>query len=97
MTRAVGRPLGSIDRNGRALRVPGKGYARDHVKLTVGENIRRVREEANVAATELAAAVEVSRSTILAYEGARRCVPLHMLWRIAAALGCRVDALTGGL
>jgi DNA-binding XRE family transcriptional regulator len=97
MTRPVGRPLGSVDLNGRSLRVPSKGYARDHVALNVGEAIRRVREMHGVAAEELACALECSRNTIMAYERGAKLPPLHMLWRISAALGCRLESLTGEL
>ncbi len=94
-SRKLGRPCGSVDRNGRALRVPLRAYAHDHVALVIGEAIRRARESQDVAASELAAAIDVGTSAVLAYERGARLAPLHQLWRIAAALGVRLDSIVG--
>lgn len=90
--RAPGRPRGSKDRHGKAQRVPirSDAYAR-HV-AAIGERIRDIREERDVARSELAAALNVWESTVTNWEnGSTRRVPtLRRLVQIAQALDCMV-------
>jgi len=88
-----GRPLGSVDRRGRALPVQGIGYARDKAAMHLGDAIRAARERMDVSAEELAGRLEVSKQTVMGWEAGRACPSLAQLLRVAWALGVRVAEL----
>ena len=88
---AVSRPRGSRDRLGKARRVD-----RDALSFAVrafGEQLRHVREDADIAASELAAAIGVGVTTVHSWEASRRIPPLHRLVAIAMALRVPFDHL----
>lgn len=91
MSRAVGRPRGSRDRCG-AARFVDSGV-RDFVVRAFGEQIRRARESADVAADELAMAIGCHPRTIHGLEAGTRTPRLSTLVAIAMALGVPVDHL----
>lgn len=91
MKRAIGRPLGGRTRLGRAYRVNA-----EQLQLAVrsfGEQIRRVREDADVSVSELAAACGLSVFTIHEYERQRVRPSLRSLVAIAMALRVPFDHL----
>lgn len=89
--RAVGRPPGSRDRCGAARRVDAQDVRA--MTLLFGDHLRRVREEANVSATELAAAVGYCVDTIHAYERGAIVPSLRALIAIAFALKLPLEHL----
>jgi ribosome-binding protein aMBF1 (putative translation factor) len=94
MLRRMGRPRGSRDRMGRALRTPHDDrYARAWAAHNVGEAIRAARERQDIAASELAAAVGVSASCVHQWESGRACPTLGRVMRIAWALGVSPSSL----
>ena len=87
----TGRPRGSRDRLGRCTRrvpisEPFVRYMRE-----VGVRIRELREEQDVAASELAAALNVHRATVQHWESGIRTPTIANLYRISVALGVRVS------
>lgn len=89
--RPPGRPRGMTDRHGHALRVaPG---AEIPVMRAFAEHLRYVREEADIAVAELAAALGVENNTVHGWESGRTRPHLHTLIRIAMALGVPLDHL----
>lgn len=89
--RGRGRPRGSCDRRGRAYRV--NGDALTFTLRSFGEQMRHVREEADVSADELAAATGLSKQTIFAYERAAIRPSLRSIVAIAMALRVPIDHL----
>lgn len=86
-----GRPRGSRDRHGKAKRVDGRALR--FAVRAFGEQIRRVRESADVSAAELAAATGLNVMTIHAYERAAARPSLRSVVAIAMALRVPVDHL----
>lgn len=84
------RPKGSPDRHGRCVRAVTEGEA-DRLVAGVGPRIRLIREESDVSATELAAALEINPLTVHHWEAGRRNPTLGNVYRVAAALGVRVS------
>ncbi len=89
--RKTGRPRGSVDRRGAARRVSPSVLS--FVVRSFGEQIRRVRENANVSADELAVAIGVDPETVMRWESTRRVPRLRNLVAIAIALRVPVDHL----
>lgn len=87
----MGRPRGSKDRRGKARLVDGRALG--FVVRAFGEQMRRAREEANVSASELAAAVQLDVATIHRYENASARPSLRSVVAIAMALGVPVEHL----
>lgn len=89
--RGRGRPLGSRDRNGRARPIDHRARemsAWRHLCLAFGARLRFLREERNIAATELAAAIGSCKQTIWQWERGE-CMPsMPVLLMTAAALDC---------
>lgn len=84
----MGRPRGSKDRGGRALRTPHDDrYALAYAALHVGRAIREAREAMDIAASELAAAIDVDPSAVHSWERGAHCPCLGRLMRVAWALG----------
>ena len=107
LPRSPGRPIGSVDRSGRAVRAQVQ-HRRSPRWLAfcraLGAQLRRCRESRNIAATELAAAIGAHVQTVWIWERGRQAPCLPMLVAIAAALGCSLadllpdaDALGGPL
>lgn len=92
---AIGRPLGARDRRGRCVRAVPKNEAR-HWLDGVGEAIRHCREEQDVSALELAAAIGVCDKTIHAWERGRIRPRLLHVYSIAVALGIQLNDLLEG-
>ena len=59
----------------------------------VGEQVRRLREDAGLRGNELAARVGLSRASIANLEAGKQAVPLHTFAAIAQVLGADVAAL----
>lgn len=89
--RGRGRPRGSRDRRGRAFRVDVNALA--FTMRSFGEQMRHVREDADVSADELAQAVGVSVDVVLHWEAGRRTPRLRNLVSVAMALRVPVDHL----
>lgn len=90
-TRKLGRPLGSIDRRGRAQRVSSaarRPTAWRALCEAFGARLRQLREEQDIAASELAAAIGASRYAILSWERGDRMPSMTVLCMVATALGC---------
>ena len=85
----TGRPLGSRDRHGRCVRAVPLVEAYRTV-AQIGAHIRVLREEQDVSAAELAAALEIDPGTVLNWEAGRRRPTLTACVRIATALGVRL-------
>ncbi len=79
------------DRTGKAKRVDCQALA--FVVRSYGEQIRRVREDADVSAAELAAAIGVHERTVAHWETGARIPRLNHLTAIAMALRVPVDHL----
>ena len=62
--------------------------------MTVGENIRRIRQERNLTQKQLGELVGASEAYIRAYESGRRNPKLKSLETIAKALAVNVEVLT---
>ena len=62
--------------------------------MTVGENIRRIRQERNLTQKQLGELVGASEAYIRAYESGRRNPKLKSLETIAQALAVNVEVLT---
>lgn len=85
----TGRPPGSQTRFGRALRrvplrEPEVRWLRD-----VGARMRELREEQDIAASEVAAALGVNDRTIHGWERGYRAPMLANVYRYAAAIGVK--------
>lgn len=70
-----------------------KAIATDHV---VGENVRRLRAEADLTLAELSAALGISHQQLQKYETGANRVSAGMLYELARALALPVDALFDG-
>ena len=57
-------------------------------RMTVGENIKRLRENQGLKQSELARLIGVSRATMSQYEADIICPRMGNVERLAAALGC---------
>lgn len=91
MRQGTGRPLGSVDRSGRAQRVGSaarRPVAWRSLCEAFGRRLRVLREEQDIAASELAAAIGASQSTILSWERGDRMPSMTVLCMAAAALSC---------
>lgn len=92
-----GRPPGSPDRNGRAARskrLPTSAPAFREFAKACGRRLRELREEQDIAASELAAAIKMSKMTVHSWERGREVPRIRVMISIAAALRCSlVDLL----
>lgn len=88
--RRNGRPPGSPDRLGRATRAVPKSEPYVRYMQAVCDRIRELREEQDVSANEIAAALSIRPETVHAWEAGRRTPSIANLYRFAAALGVRV-------
>jgi hypothetical protein len=89
----IGRPLGSVDRHGRCHRVDLIRMRRTSWRsfcLAFGHRLSQLLDERDIAATELAAAIDVSVMTVFAWRRGRSVPGSLMLAGIAAAIGCSV-------
>lgn len=87
--RANGRPLGSRDRHGHAVRHVPADEPNSSFLPIVAQNIRELREENDVSASELANALDVNTATVHSWESGRCVPPLPTVYRIACALGVK--------
>ena len=62
--------------------------------MSIGENIRRIREKKNITQKELAAKVFVGNSMICQIERGTKVLTVPLGKAIADALGCSLDDLT---
>lgn len=65
--------------------------------MNVGERIKAARKKANLTQAQLAQLCGVATITIRQYEADKREPKLEQLWKIAGALGVRLDDLLGGI
>lgn len=87
----LGRPPGSADRSGRARRVSSaarRPSAWRSLCEAFGRRVRQIREEQDIAASELAAAIGSSPYTILSWERGDRMPSMAVLCMTATALDC---------
>lgn len=93
----LGRPRGSTDRHGRCNRVDRVSLRRTAWRafaVAFGRRLTELLTERDVAASELAAALDVSVMTVLAWKRGRSVPPSIQLAAIASALSCAfVDLL----
>lgn len=76
---------------GRATRAVPRSEPYVRYMAAVGVRIRELREEQDVSAAELAAALSIDPATVLRWERGDRTTPsIANLYRIAMALGVRV-------
>jgi transcriptional regulator with XRE-family HTH domain len=68
---------------------------RKEANMTIGENIRRIRNERGMTLKQLGDAIGVSESYIRAYEAGRRNPKQESLEALAKALNVEVEALSG--
>ena len=59
----------------------------------VGEQLRRLRLEADLKQEELAARIGISRASIANVEAGKQAIPLHLLVAMARTLETNLDAL----
>lgn len=62
--------------------------------MSVGENVRRLRKQANMSQAELAKIVNVSAPMICQIERGTKAPSFQLGIELAAALGCDVKELT---
>ncbi len=91
--RPVGRPAGSVDRHGKCCRVVSEVEAERWVRATVGAAIGRAMQQADVSASELAAAIGVDACTILRWVRGAGGAATRRLYQISQALGVPIDHL----
>lgn len=87
----LGRPPGSRDRHGRARRVSSaarRPRSWRSLCLAFGRRLRILREEQDIAASELAAAIGASPYTVLSWERGDRMPSMTVLCMTATALDC---------
>lgn len=84
--RPIGRPKGAKERYGKCIRFVS-GEEGNRALREFAAHLRTIREELDVPADELAAAVGVDVATILHWESGRRVPKLSRLYQISAALG----------
>lgn len=93
----LGRTRGSTDRHGRCNRVDRASLRRTAWRafsVAFGRRLTELLTERDVAASELAAALDVSVMTVLAWKRGRSVPPSIQLAAIASALSCAfVDLL----
>lgn len=93
----LGRPLGSTDRRGRCNRVDRVSLRRTAWRafsVAFGRRLADLLTERDIAASELAAALDVHVMTVLAWKRGRSVPPSIQLAAIASALSCAfVDLL----
>lgn len=95
--RPVGRPPGSLDRTGKALRTVPYAEADWILAAAMGEKIRAVRDEQGLALAELAAAIGIHLSNIARYESGEMLAPTRRLYQMAQAMGVRmIDLIPEG-
>lgn len=63
--------------------------------MTIGENLRRIREERGIEQARLAEAAGVSQAFISQVESNRRTLPLAVAVDAAQFMNCTVDELVG--
>lgn len=85
----VGRPPGSHTKYGRALRRVPLREPEVRWLAAVGERMRELREEQDIAASEVAAALDVNEITIHKWESGRNAPMLANVYRYATAIGVR--------
>lgn len=94
--RSRGRPLGSTDRRGHAYRVEDRARRMSSwrpMSRELGSRIRKIREERDIAVSELSEATGWSASTLLAWERGDRLPSLPGLLGLAIALRCSLVEL----
>lgn len=96
VVRRRGRPAGSTDRHGAALRVSAREAIRAAEALKRGftERLSEIMRERDVSAEELALAIGASESTVLSWTRGRSTPSLWAMVAVAIALRvCLVDLL----
>lgn len=97
LRRKPGRPLGSKDRGGRAAPVDHRARQMAAMRafaIALGLRIKQVREEQDIAASELAAAIGCCKEAVHAWERGGSMPSIATLVLVAAALRCSlVDVL----
>ncbi|MBR2804203.1 MAG: helix-turn-helix transcriptional regulator [Eggerthellaceae bacterium] len=68
---------------------------RDDFKRALGKRLFKRRKRAGMTQAELARASEIKECSIRNYEQAKNDMPAYALYRISAALGCKMEDLTG--
>ena len=95
--RKRGRPRGSVDRHGRAVRVDRAALERrswPEFRRAFGRRLEDELRRADVAVTELAAAIDCSPQTVFAWHRGRSVPCAMTIAAIATALRCSfVDLL----
>ena len=91
-----GRPRGSLELRGRATRATWTEVRRSAawraLCLDFGERLRTLRRERGIAASEFAAAVDVSTSAVMSWERGRMPA-VAVLMACSIALGCTLADL----
>ena len=66
-----------------------------NLKITIGENLERIRKDKGKTRKELAEAINVSETTFGAYCVGRNLPPLDKIYTLAVMLDCSIIDLTG--
>lgn len=93
---SVGRPIGSVDLHGRAVRAERSYHSQAwrEFRRDQGAQMRDTRRARAIAAEELAAAINVNVQTVFRWERGDGAPTLLSLVAVAKALGCSlVDLL----
>lgn len=97
LRRKPGRPIGSKDRSGRAAPVDHRARQMAAMRaftIALGLRVKQVREEHDIAASELAEAIGACTATVLQWERGAAMPSIATLVLVAAALRCSlVDVL----
>lgn len=65
----------------------------DEIYKTLGENIQKARNKANISQEELAKSVKLVRTSITNIEKGKQKIQIHTLYQIAFALSVSIDDL----
>ncbi|MBR2681370.1 MAG: helix-turn-helix transcriptional regulator [Exiguobacterium sp.] len=68
---------------------------REAFKRALGKRLLKRRKRAGMTQAELARASEIKECSIRNYEQAKHDMPAYALYRISAALDCKMEDLTG--
>ena len=96
LRRKRGRPVGSKDRNGRAAPVDHRARQMPAMRafaIALGLRIKQVREENDIAASELAEAIGSCTTTVLQWERGAAMPSIATLILTAAALRCSLVSI----
>lgn len=69
----------------------------EQIYLIIGGKIKEARDNLKVSQTELAKRISIARTSLSNIESGKQKLPIHLLYKIASALGIPVTALLPGI